>query len=254
MTLFDLSGRKALVTGGNGGIGLGIALGLAGAGADIVIAGRNPDKNAAAVEALRALGREAHALSVDVTDEAACRAMVAEAGERLGGLDILVNNAGISRGGRPETLTMESWRAVIDANLEAVFVGSQAAWPLMKQRGGGKIINVGSMYSLFGSGRTPAYAASKGAVVQLTKSLAIAWAPDNIQVNILLPGWIETEMTAPVSTPGGAFSEAIVQRTPARRWGVPTDFAGPAVFLASAASDFVTGTSLAVDGGFAVQG
>ena len=254
MTLFDLSGRKALVTGGNGGIGFGIARGLAMAGAEVAIAGRNQVKNAAALENLTGLGARAWALTADVADETACRAMVGEAGERMGGLDILVNNAGISRGGRPETLSMDSWRAVIDANLEAVFVGSQAAWPLMKARGGGKIINVGSMYSLFGSSRTPAYAASKGAVVQLTRSLAIAWAPDNIQVNILLPGWIETEMTAPVSTPGGAFSEAIVQRTPARRWGVPDDFAGPAVFLASAASDFVTGTSLPVDGGFAVQG
>jgi 2-deoxy-D-gluconate 3-dehydrogenase len=253
MRLFDLSGRVALVTGGNGGIGLGIAKGLAGAGASVVIAGRNAEKNAAAHAELAALS-EAHVIAVDVTDEAACRAMVAEAAERFGGLDILVNNAGISRGGgRPEAIAMESWRAVLGANLDAVFVASQAAFPLMKARGGGKIINIGSMYSLFGAGFIPAYSASKGAVVQLTKSLAVAWAADNIQVNVILPGWIETEMTAgAVASP--AFSEAIVRRTPAGRWGRPDEFAGPGVFLASKASDFVTGAVLTVDGGFAVQG
>jgi 2-deoxy-D-gluconate 3-dehydrogenase len=251
--LFDLKGKTALVTGGNGGIGLGIAKGLAGAGANIAIAGRNPVKNAAAKAELDAMGGETLVIEVDVTDEAANRAMVATAAERFGALHILVNNAGIARGGRPETLAMESWREVISANLEAVFVASQAAHPLMKAAGGGKIINIGSMYSLFGAGRTVAYSASKGGVVQLTKSLAVAWAPDNIQVNCILPGWIVTEMTEG-ATQAQAFSDAIVNRTPAGRWGEPDEFAGPAVFLSSAASDFVTGHSLAVDGGFAIQG
>jgi 2-deoxy-D-gluconate 3-dehydrogenase len=253
MDLFDLSGRGALVTGGNGGIGLGIAKGLAGAGAKVAIAGRKAEKNDAAKAELEALGAEAHVIVCDVTDEAANRAMVAEAAERLGGLDILVNNAGISRGGRPETFPMESWTAVLDANLTAVFVSSQAAHPLFKARGGGKIINIGSMFAVFGSPYTPAYSASKGAVVQLTKSLAISWALDNIQVNCLLPGWIETEMTEGAKA-NERFDQTIVGRTPMRRWGLPDEFAGPAVFLASRASDFVTGTNLAVDGGFAIQG
>ena len=250
MSLFDLTGRVALVTGGNGGIGLGIARGLAGAGASVVIAGRNPAKNAKAKAELEALGAKAIALEVDVTDEAACRAMVDQAAAHFGGLDILVNNAGVANGGRPESLPMETWRLVLNANLDAVFVGSQAAHPHFKARGGGKIINIGSMYSLFGSPFSAAYGASKGGVVQLTKSLAVTWARDNIQVNAILPGWIESEMTAGAKE-NDAFSEQIVRRTPARRWGVPADFEGPAVFLASRASDFVTGDVLCVDGGFA---
>jgi 2-deoxy-D-gluconate 3-dehydrogenase len=254
MNLFDLTGRAALVTGGNGGIGLGIAKGLAQAGASVAIAGRNAEKNAAAVAELTALGADAFAIAADVTDEAACRAMIHTAAQRFGRLDILVNNAGISIGKRPEDLTLPEWRAVLDANLTSVFVCSQAAYPLLKAQGGGKIINIGSMYSIFGAWYSAAYSASKGAVVQLTKSLAVAWAPDNIQVNVILPGWIETDMTSGARTHMPGFDAAIVARTPAGRWGVPEEFAGPAVFLASAASDFVTGASLAVDGGWAVQG
>jgi 2-deoxy-D-gluconate 3-dehydrogenase len=252
--LFDLAGKVALVTGGNGGIGLGIARGFAQAGANIVVAGRNAEKNAAAVAELVAIGVQAQALEVDVADEAACRAMPSAAAERFGRLDILVNNAGIARGGPPATLSIADWRAVLDTNLTAALVASQAAHPLMQAAGGGKIINIGSMFSLFGSAYAVAYAASKGGLIQLTKSLAIAWARDNIQVNAILPGWIDTDMTRGARTAGSPFSDAIVARTPAHRWGEIDDFAGPAVFLASAAGDFVTGTSLAVDGGFAIQG
>lgn len=249
--MFDLTGRVAVVTGGNGGIGLGIAKGFVGAGAKVVIAGRNPEKNAAA---LAELGAAAIAVRADVTVKADRDAMYAAANEAFGGVDIAVANAGISRGGRPESLPMEAWDEVIAANLTAVFATAREAHPFMKARGGGKVITVGSMYSLFSSGNLTPYSASKGGVVQLTKSLAIAWAQDNIQVNCILPGWIETEMTLPAKTRAPGFNEAIVARTPARRWGMPGDFAGPAVFLASAASDFVTGHSLAVDGGFAVSG
>jgi len=253
MGVFDLTGRVALITGGNGGIGLGMARGLAKAGASVIIAGRNAAKNAAAVAELTGLGATCDVLEVDVADDAACRAMVEAAHARFGQLDILVNNAGIARGGRPQNLPIADWNAVLQTNLTAVMVACQAAYPLMKARGGGKIINTGSMYSLFGGAFSPAYAASKGGLVQLTKSLAAAWAPDNIQVNAILPGWITTEMTQ-----GGKdnepFSARIVARTPAGRWGEPVDFEGPAVFLASPASDFVTGSSLAVDGGFAISG
>jgi 2-deoxy-D-gluconate 3-dehydrogenase len=253
MSPFDLTGRVALITGGNGGIGLGMARGLAKAGASLIIAGRNPQKNAGAVAELVALGAPCAAMEIDVADADACRAMPEAAQAKWGRLDILVNNAGIARGGRPQDLTLDNWNAVLQTNLTAVLIASQAAHPLMKAAGGGKIINIGSMYSLFGAPFVPAYAASKGGLIQLTKSLAAAWAPDNIQVNAILPGWIVTDMTAGAKG-SEAFSANIVARTPAGRWGEASDFEGPAVFLASPASDFVTGHSLAVDGGFAISG
>jgi 2-deoxy-D-gluconate 3-dehydrogenase len=254
MNAFDLTSRVALVTGGNGGIGLGIARGLAKAGASLLIAARNPQKNAAAVAELTALGAPCQAIEVDVAEEVACRALPELAKAAFGRLDILVNNAGIARGGLPQSISLDDWNAVLLTNLTAVMLVSQAAYPLLKAQGGGKVINIGSMYSVFGGPFQPAYAASKGAVVQLTKSLAAAWARSNIQVNAILPGWITTEMTddARVSRPG--FSDNIVARTPAGRWGETSDFEGAAVFLASAASDFVTGATLAVDGGFSISG
>jgi 2-deoxy-D-gluconate 3-dehydrogenase len=254
MSAFDLTGRVALITGGNGGIGLGIARGLAKAGASLLIAGRNPQKNAAAVAELSALGAPCQSVEVDVADEAACRALPELAKAAFGRLDVLVNNAGIARTGLPQTISLEDWNAVLQTNLTAVMVASQAAYPLMKAQGGGKIINIGSMYAVFGGPFQPAYSASKGAVVQLTKSLAAAWARSNIQVNAILPGWIMTEMTDDARTQRAGFSDNIVGRTPAGRWGEPADFEGPAVFLASAASDFVTGALLSVDGGFSISG
>ena len=250
---FDLTGRVALITGGNGGIGLGMARGLAKAGADIAIAARNRDKMAAAVAELTALGVRCAALEIDVADTEACRAMVETTQTRLGRLDVLINNAGVARGGRSETIKLEDWNLVLQTNLTAALVACQAAHPIFKAQGGGKIINIGSMYAIFGAPFTAAYSASKGGIIQLTKSLAAAWATDNIQVNAVLPGWITTEMT--VGAKGSdTFSTTIVNRTPARRWGEPEDFEGPAVFLASSASDFVTGCSLPVDGGFAISG
>ena len=254
MGAFDLTGRVALITGGNGGIGLGMARGLAKAGASLVIAGRNARKNAAAVAELSALGAPSQALEVDVADTAACRAMVTDAHARFGRLDVLINNAGIARGGPPQHIGLDDRNAVLQTNLTAVLIASQAAHPLMKAAGGGKIINIGSMYSIFGAPLTPAYAASKGGLIQLTKSLAAAWARHNIQVNAILPGWIVTEMTKGPRASRAGFSDTIVARTPAGRWGEADDFEGPAVFLASPASDFVTGASLAVDGGFSISG
>jgi 2-deoxy-D-gluconate 3-dehydrogenase len=254
MGAFDLAGRVALITGGNGGIGLGMARGLAKAGASLVVAGRNAAKNAAAVDELAALGAPCQAIEVDVADEAACRAMPEKAKTAFGRLDVLVNNAGIARGGVPQHISLADWNAVLQTNLTAVLIASQAAYPLMKAQGGGKIINIGSMYAIFGAPFVPAYSASKGGLIQLTKSLAAAWARDNIQVNAILPGWIITDMTEGARTSAGSFSDTIVARTPAGRWGEASDFEGPAVFLSSPASDFVTGASLAVDGGFAISG
>jgi 2-deoxy-D-gluconate 3-dehydrogenase len=252
--LFDLSGKVAIVTGGNGGIGLGIARGLVQAGAAVAIAGRNRAKTEAAVRGLRELrDGSAIGLDVDVTDEAQVDRMVAGAIEQLGRLDILVNNAGIGLRKRPEEYSLEEFERVVDTNLGAVFVGCKAVYPAFKRAGGGKIVNIGSMASLFGHSFATPYAASKGGVVQLSKSMAIAWAPDNIQVNCILPGWIETDMTNAARQYLPDLYDRVLGRTPAGRWGRPADLAGTAVFLASPASDFVTGVSIPVDGGYAVQ-
>ena len=253
MSLFDLKGRVALVTGGNGGIGLGMARGLAQAGAAVAIAGRNRAKSEAAAAELGKLGARTAVLEVDVASEASCRKAVADAAKALGRLDILVNNAGINIRKAANELSLEEWKRVIDVNLTSMFVCCQAAYPLMQQAGGGKIINIGSMLSIFGAGFAPAYGASKGGVVQLTKSLAVAWAKDNIQVNAVLPGWIDTDLTRKAREEVSGLNSLVLMRTPARRWGTPDDLSGVAVFLASRASDFVTGTAIPVDGGYSVQ-
>jgi len=242
---FDLSGKAALVTGGNGGIGLAMARALAQAGAALAVAGRDAAKNAAAARELDAVS-----LSFDLADPEACRAMVDEAARRLGRLDILVNNAGTNIRKAPQDYSLAEWRAVLDTNLTAAFIASQAAYPHMTRAGRGKIVNIGSMMSLFGASFAAPYGASKGGVVQLTKSLAAAWAKDDIQVNAVLPGWIDTALTRRARTEVDGLHERVLARTPAGRWGTPEDLGGIAVFLASAASDFVTGTAIAVDGGY----
>ena len=247
MNPFDLAGKIALVTGGNGGIGLGIAQGLAQAGAQVAIVGRNAGKNAAAV---KALGGRALGLVADVNDGAQVKRMIADTVTAFGGLDILVANAGINIRKPPQDYSAEEWHRIVDTNLTSVFACCQAAYPEMQRRGGGKIVTIGSMTSIFGFDVGPVYAATKGAVVQLTKSLAAAWAKDNIQVNSILPGFIDTELTQAARRNIPGMHERVVGRTPARRWGAPADLAGAAVFLCSRASDFVTGTALPVDGGF----
>ena len=252
--MFDLKGRVAVVTGGNGGIGLGMAKGLGLAGARVAIAARNAEKSGAAVETLARLGAEAIAVQVDVADEASVEAAITSVVDRLGRLDVLVNNAGINIRKQPQDYTLAEWRSVIDTNLTSAFLTSRAVYPLMKAAGGGKIINIGSMMSIFGTAFVAAYSASKGGIVQLTKSLAAAWARDNIQVNAVLPGWIDTELTQNARRQIPALHDSVLRRTPAGRWGEMDDMAGVAVFLAAPASDFVTGTAIPVDGGFAIQG
>jgi 2-deoxy-D-gluconate 3-dehydrogenase len=251
MKLFDLSGKAALVTGGNGGIGLGMAQGLAQAGARVAIAGRDSAKNQTA---LTSLGDGAVALVADVCDERACRAMVDEAASRFGRLDILVNNAGINIRKQPHEYSLEEWQRVIASNLTSAFVAAQAAHRHFVRAGGGKIINIGSMMSLFGASFAAPYGASKGGIVQLTRSLACAWAKDNIQVNAVLPGWIDTALTRRAREEVSGLHERVLARTPAGRWGEPQDLAGIAVFLCSSASDFITGAAIPVDGGYSVQG
>ena len=254
MKLFDLSGRVAIVTGGNGGIGLGMAKGMAAAGATIVVAGRDAAKNAAAVKEIHGLGATASAIAVDVLKEESCRALIADTVKQHGRLDILVNNAGMSIRKQPQDFTAAEWHTVLDSNLTSAFLCSQAAYPAMKKAGAGKVINIGSMMSIFGAAFATAYAASKGGMVQMTKAMATAWAKDNIQVNSILPGWIDTALTRRAREQVQGLHESVLKRTPASRWGVPDDFAGIAVFLAAPASDFVTGASITVDGGYSVQG
>jgi 2-deoxy-D-gluconate 3-dehydrogenase len=250
--LFDLAGRVAIVTGGNGGIGRAIALGLAGAGASVAVVGRNPEKNGAVLAELQAIGRPAMSLALDISARNELEPAIGKIQEQLGTVDILVNNAGIAcLSGGIMSEAAEDWDAVLETQLNAVFLLSKIAAGSMIEKQSGKIINIGSMYSYFGSGLAPSYSAAKGAIIQLTRSMAVELAASNIQVNAIAPGWFETDMTAPIKdTP---MEEEIIMRTPAGRWGRPEELVGAAVFLASRASDFVTGTTVRVDGGYAVR-
>ena len=247
---FDLTGRTAIITGGNGGIGLGIATGLARAGANIVIAARNNSKTQDAVKHIEHLGVRAVGLNVDVEDNESISQMIETAIEKTGPVTILVNNAGIGIRKLPQDYSLVEWNRVININLTGSFLCAKSIYSHMKSSGGGKIINIGSMTSVFGLDWAVAYASSKGGVVQLTKTLAVAWAKDNIQVNTILPGWIHTDLTNGIKTNYSQRYDHILSRIPEGRWGEPEDIAGTAVFLASNASDYVTGVSIPVDGGY----
>jgi 2-deoxy-D-gluconate 3-dehydrogenase len=249
MKTFDLSGRVAIVTGGNGGIGLGMARGLAAAGAKVVVAGRNAQKNAAAAKEIGGI-----AIETDVLQESSCRKLIEKTVSQLGRLGILVNNAGINIRKQPQEYSLAEYHEVMNTNLTSAFHLSQLAYPEMKKAGGGKIVNIGSMMSIFGASFTTPYATSKGGIVQMSRAMACAWAKDNIQVNCVLPGWIDTDLTRGARKQVEGLHERVLARTPAGRWGDPADFAGIAVFLASSASDFLTGTAIPVDGGYSVQG
>ena len=252
MNLFDLKGKIAVITGGNGGIGLGMARGIASLGAAIVIAGRNQDKATTALEALREMGAEARFVTADVTSKAECQALIDTTVQSHGRVDILINNAGTSVRKMPQDLSEDEWHHVLDTNLTSAFFCSQAAYPVMAKAGGGKMINIGSMMSLFGAPYAVAYASSKGGIVQMTRAMATAWAKDNIQVNAVLPGWIDTDLTKRAREQVSGLHDSVQKRTPHGRWGTPDDMAGIAAFLASPASDFVTGTAIPVDGGFSI--
>ena len=234
--MIDLTGKVAIVTGGNGGIGLGMGRGLAAAGARVVVAARNQAKSRTAVAALDARGPGgALAIATDVTDLASVEALIRETLARCGRLDILVNNAGIAIRKPPHEISLDEWRQVMDASLTSTYLCSHAAYPVLKAGGGGKIINIGSMMSIFGAAFAPAYAASKGGIVQLTRSMATAWAPHHIQVNAVLPGWIDTELTTNARREVPGLHERVLSRIPEGRWGAGDDMAGVAVFLASRA-------------------
>lgn len=252
--VFDLTGRVAIVTGGNGGLGRGMVLGLAEAGASIVIAARNPEKNARTKKEIAALSVPVEAYEVDVTSEQQVNDMVEKVMQRFGRIDVLINNAGTNKRKRPEEYTLEEWRFLVDTNLTSAFLCAKAVYPHMKAGGGGKVINIGSMFSIFGGDVVSVYGATKGGMVQLTKSWSAAWAQDNIQVNVILPGWIHTDLTAGFRRNFPERYNAVLARIPAGRWGEPEDLKGLAVFLASKASDYVTGASFAIDGGYSISG
>ncbi|MEP7208558.1 MAG: SDR family oxidoreductase [Casimicrobiaceae bacterium] len=248
---FDLTGRVALVTGAYRGLGLAIARGFAQRGAMVVLNGRNPDALAAARASLRSEGLEVDIAPFDVTDRTAIVAGVEELEARHGRIDVLVNNAGIQRRAPLVDFPQEDWDAVIATNLTAPFVVSQAVLPGMIERRAGKIIHIASLMSELGRATIVAYTAAKGGVRQLTRAMAVELAPHNIQVNAIGPGYFATEMNrALIDNP--EFNAWVCKRTPTGRWGQPPEIAGLAVFLASAASDYMTGQLLMIDGGMSI--
>lgn len=251
--LFDFSNKTAVVTGSGGGIGKAIAETLAGAGAHIVMAELDSEKlKNTAADIRRQYGVNVVEVNVDVQEPKQVEAMVTRSLDASGYIDILVNNAGMGIHKYPQDMTIEEWDHNINVNLRSVFICSKAVFEIMKKKGG-KIVNIGSMYAQFGAAAVPAYSASKGGVVQLTKSLAIAWAPYNIQVNAVSPGFINTDLSAAGKRDVPNMEKNVVARTPAGRWGEPEDCAGTALFLASRAADFITGVSIPVDGGYSVM-
>ena len=257
MNLFDLTGQVAVVTGGNGGIGLGMAKGLAGAGAKVMITGRNAAKAEAALKELSATGAEAGFIEGDVREEAFAAKAVADTVARFGKLDILVNNAGAHAYSSAEKMSLDDWHIDIDTNLTGMFLLCRAAYSELKRAGterphGGRIINTGSLASIGSLPYSVNYSASKGGVLQLTRALAVEWGPDGFNTNCIMPGWVETDITAGTKTVPG-LGDMIVGRTPTGRWGQPDDFAGIAVYLASRASDFMNGAGVTIDGGYSIK-
>lgn len=249
MKIFDLTGKVAVITGGNGGLGLGIARGLISAGAAVAIVGRNPKKLEKASKELTDLGGKVLAVQADVSKEDDVNRMVAETVAHFGRIDILVNNAAISYGVKAEELTLEQWNNFIAIDLTSVFLCCKACHPEFVKAGGGKIINVGSIITKLGFGKLIHYAAAKGGMDHMTQSLARAWGKDNIQVNALLPGLVDTEMM-PCSGPDRKpIVDYIIGKTSAGRHGTPDDFQGIAILLSSSASDFITGAIIVEDGG-----
>lgn len=249
LKLFNLEGKVALVTGATHGLGMAMATAIAKAGATLVVNGRNEERMAAAIEQYAQVGVTAHGYIFDVTKKGLVEEYVARITSEVGPIDILVNNAGIIKRTMALEMELEDWNSVIEADLTAPFIVSCAVAPSMRERGGGKIINICSMMSELGRDNVTAYASAKGGLKMLTKNLATEWARYNIQVNGIGPGYFATPQTAPIREAGNPFNDFIISRTPAARWGDPEDLGGVAVFLSSKASDFVTGQIVYVDGG-----
>jgi len=246
--LFDLSGKRALITGGTHGLGMAMAKGLGNAGAELLINGHSPAKLAAALEEYRSAGLNATGFLFDVTKEDQVKTAIAEI-EKGGPINILINNAGIIKRIPMEDMEVADFREVIDVDLVGPFIVSKHVGKKMIQRKSGKIINICSMMSELGRNTVSAYAAAKGGLKMLTRNMATEWAKHNIQVNGIGPGYFATEQTKPIRVDGHPFNEFILNRTPSERWGDPEDLMGVAVFLSSSASDFVNGQIIYVDGG-----
>jgi gluconate 5-dehydrogenase len=246
--LFDLTGRTALVTGSSQGIGLALARGLASAGAAIVLNGRDPEKLGRAAETLRADGARVATAAFDVTSGASIADALGRLDPAFATIDVLVNNAGIHRRAPLAEMTEAQWREVMDTNLTSAFLVTRAIVSGMIERGRGKIINVCSLMSEVGRPTTGNYAAAKGGLKMLTRAMTVEWARHNLQINGIGPGYIATELTAPLRA-DVAFDQWIRGRTPAGRWGLPEELVGAAIFLAAPASDFVNGQVLYIDGG-----
>jgi gluconate 5-dehydrogenase len=252
--LFSLEGKTALVTGASGGIGGALAIAVAEAGAYVALSGTNMENLQETASAIEAKGGKYIILPADLRDVEACKKLVYDAKEQLGSIDILWNNAGMNRRKRVEEFTLDDYETIMDVNLRSILFLSQAAHAVMKEQGGGKIINIGSMTSYIGLANVGIYGMSKSALAQFTRTMAIEWARDNIQVNCLAPGFIKTPLTAQGQWADPHISQWILDRVPARRPGTPDDLVGTALWLSSASSDFVTGQIVAVDGGFLAGG
>ena len=254
---FDLTGKVSLVTGGNGGIGLGMALALAQAGSDVVIWGSTPDKNAAAETQLKAIGGRVLAQRVDVSDELAVDAAMAEAVEKMGRVDTVIANAGIGLKGKPFIdIPTEDYRKILAVNLDGVFFTFRAACRHMVERAnagdpGGSLVAISSLSAIDGAARNEHYAATKGALLAMIRGIAVEHARYGVRANSILPGWIATDMTKQ-SQESDVFNDKVIKRVPLRRWGEPADFGGMAIYFASDASSFHTGDQVLIDGGYAV--
>lgn len=249
-SLFDLSGKRALITGATHGLGMAMAKGLGSAGATLIINGHSSkEKISTALDIYKSAGCEAYGYQFDVTDEGAVEHAVSKIEEEVGPIDILVNNAGIIKRVPMVDMSVADWDAVIRTDLTGVFIMSKHVGRRMIERGAGKVINICSMMSELGRDTVSAYAAAKGGLKMLTRSMATEWARFNIQVNGIGPGYFATSQTAPIRVDGHPFNDFIVNRTPAGKWGDPDELAGTAIFLASRASDFVNGQIVYVDGG-----
>lgn len=250
--LFDLAGKRVVVTGGTSGIGLAAARAFLEAGARVVLNGRSAERGQTALGALEGLG-QAWFVPGDTADEAAAKTLVDTAEAHMGGVDVLVCAAGINRRGAPQDLTLDDWDAVLDTSLKGTFVTARAAYPALRGSGDGRIVTLGSMMSVLANEATAPYAAAKGGVVQLTRSLAVAWAGDGIRANCILPGWVDTPLTRQARKDIPDLDRRVCERTPVGRWATPDEIAGAILFLATPASRFMTGTAIPVDGGYVMR-
>jgi gluconate 5-dehydrogenase len=249
MHLFDVKGKRALITGATHGLGMAMAKGLGENGVEVIVSGHTPDRLENAVAEYRRNNIRAHGVLFNVTDEEAVRISIDKIEKEIGAIDILINNAGIIKRIPILEMKVEEFREVVDVDLTGPFIVSKHVGRYMVQRRSGKIINICSMMSELGRNTVTAYAAAKGGLKMLTKNMATEWAQYNIQVNGIGPGYFATDQTAPIRVEGHPFNEFILNRTPAGRWGDPQDLVGTAIFLASKASDFINGQIIYVDGG-----